>query len=128
MEELLGDVYKMKNKTKIIGIIGLMILSSLFVVAYEQVEGGWIITQEEYQALTNQQIANYMLGELVLLNYEILPDKLIVYYGIVLIEPTHVNDTYNINCSQSFWMLFKNTYYFVFNIHGAQLWVPDMLT
>lgn len=57
--------------------------------------GNKILGDDEFANVTDDQIQTYMENNLEMTRYKLLDEKIIVYYNITYIEPTHSSYTYN---------------------------------
>lgn len=58
--------------------------------------GDKILSDEELADVTNNQIRNYMENNLEITRHKLLDEKIIVYYNVTYLEPTHVDNSYKV--------------------------------
>jgi hypothetical protein len=58
-------------------------------------DGSRLLGKDELKDVTNQQIATYMENNFAMTRYKVLDDKIVTYYNITYLEPTHSDYTYN---------------------------------
>lgn len=98
---------KREGKMKKIYLYGGVIALAVFVVALFSISsvnaledlgnGTYILEQSEFAALTDQQIANYMVSQLTIQEIKVHEDKIEIIYSLVHIEPTHdANNTFRV--------------------------------
>jgi hypothetical protein len=92
MLKYMRRIKKMK-KTIIIVFIALMLISSVF--AFEDLgKGEYLLTETEFSQVSDEAIAQYMANNFNINNVKINNDKLLIYYNIIVIEPS--NEQYQV--------------------------------
>lgn len=85
----------MKKKIFLILILGIILLGSVISII-NLPNGNKLLTKQEFSQLTNNQIFNYMKNNLNMTRYEILDNKILVYYNLTYVEPTHRDGLYRV--------------------------------
>lgn len=80
---------------KIIILLGIFMLAGVMAIIVLP-NGDKLLGDEDFSNVTDDQIQTYMENNLQMTKYKTLDEKIIVYYSIVYIEPTHVNNNYRV--------------------------------
>jgi len=79
----------MKKKLLIALVFGMILLVGTVTAIITLDNGDLVLENGELAGVTNNQIANYMENSFDLTRHKVMDDKIIVYYDITYVEPTH---------------------------------------
>lgn len=80
---------------KIILLLGIFMLAGVMAVVILP-NGDKMLGEEEFVNVADNQIQTHMENNLQMTRHKILNEKIITYYSITYIEPTHINNSYRV--------------------------------